>query len=1641
MFHRPLFTLLLACCLLPTGIAQETGTEQTNPIYESVVFPDRALSRKLDQADRLFESGRTSETAQLLGTILEHADFAFLMPEQTDERLGTTTQPIRTLRHTVFEHIIGRIRSLPKEARDSYAFQFEPTAKRLLENAVSAGSLDEIQLVARQYFPTASGASAAFLAGLIQFERGDYAAAFITLNRLKRWHPSLPDSLEPALEQMLAELLNMQNTADPVPQRISEAAWLEQTGWRLPMGSPSHNPDTKATTPLLEQNWTIPLLIRSHLERRETDSVARMLKSSGDVYIPAAQPLLIGDLFVTRTRGETIAIDTNTGKRLWVAAESEYRLPEGTSVFGSASNTSLRSALWSFFWHNRIALQLSSDGEKVFGVDGHDVLNDSWAMRRMGGVFPNIAGKAADLRFGPGNTLTARDMKTGQTLWQVGKFPYVQKYFDTLFAQIPPQPDNIQILGGIQIQGGIQVRGGMVLNRGMERENIDDAVFTDDENLFKETWFLGAPLPLHGRLYVIGETDGILQLFMLESQTGSLIAKQTLAGALSPIATSTVRRTYPLFPSESEGILVCPTGTDLVVALDAATLSPIWCYSYAAVPADASVDRMMPFQPGLRQRQMVIQQQAALGTNLSTQGIRDFFERSGWQVPCIIVDRHRVLAAPPDRAALYCLDLLTGELLWQRTFSRLNALYAACVQNDKVFLVTPTHLMAIDMKTGREVTFDGHKFPQTVKPAGVGVHSGNHYFIPFSDGYLAVADLNEGKLAWLDASGSAVQPPASREAADLIDSPDSPVQQNNNDWSIFPPVLKEEDVFQKPVPLGNLVGLKGRFFSQSPTYIACFDQKEPLKQRTEMLLQSDPNDPEGLLQQGRILKSEGRLTEAVDYFRSSLKAKPTAAAADLLRKNLLEAMRKDYASWADACRELESLAEFPEELGTILYAQAEGIVQSGQTDDLAAVLEKVFILGHQQSFLIPVSGDHSAQLHRALGCLIEQNMAKGSPALKAAWEQLAETFLQRLTEDTGWLTLRTEYGGLMPYTGYGMLMPPAHSPPEIQRWSMFADVFRSTSAAAQAKQILREKYERYHLPIALNLQQEPSAIPVWTELSAPLVWKSGIVRVFDGSESPVHNLPSLPQTQGDANKAEIDRLVNRLVTHAKSADSQLDSNQLPVPFLGPPDSEHAAFHFAVKTWAAESFLSCSDLSGREQWRLALPVSAAANSNPPQERYGGGYFTYIKGIRNFLLFVRGNSMIAIDATPQSEKILWSKTLSSPLAAYQSSGDRRLGYSQPQQRLNAAASFPKNSLFISPQAVCCWDTNCVYGLDPLTGQTLWVRKVPSENCTILGDEENLFLVFPDIRYAAAVDPASGRELEDGTIPSGGTHIFRTNIVFTGNDFSLGICDLRSMYDKRRRALLVSDSPDGKLTANIPAEMLNGKLNSAPMVQMLREDRFLSLAVWATKTLQIYDLQTKKKLLPDDNTLLDFVPAANMGAMRYDVELVGDHFLVLFIKETNIRAVAEPAPRGGELFQRTHQILNAVPCIGVGEGYMMLFDSEGNPCWQKPAEIKNRCRLLDVPDGLPVMLFAVAYTERDAEQRLSYGTALVGIDKRSGEVRFSKGIRASTSATMQRFQITADIQAQEIVFTPIHVPPPQNVITLLAPRAVRFVFTEEE
>ncbi|MDR2754745.1 MAG: PQQ-binding-like beta-propeller repeat protein [Planctomycetaceae bacterium] len=1822
-------------------------SETVNPFFARLVPPDRTILRRYDQTGRLIETGRLAEAAQLLGAILEDPSDYFVQPDSQSNDYSPQTS------NKLFSNLVlERLQGLPSNALESYSLQFETQARRLLENAVQNGSIEGIQQVSKLYFPTTSGAIATFLLGIEQFEQGAYETALLTLQRLTQSRHNLTpfepvlsltlastqlqfqqtDNARKTIEQLLKhnpapdilffgnELWNPKSTDEIIARletlrddskSISLALWLEQTGWLLGMGTPSQNPETTAQKPLLELVWSVPILNKLPFNR-ETNNLLSLVRNGLDTYIPAAQPLMVGDCLLTRGMDRITAVDQKTGKQLWTDTEPDFQISKKIQLpfpmnFNTVrmNNQNYRGLLRIFFWHDRITHQMSSDGSRLFTVDGLDMRSLAYATLGRGVRNLQIGKKSVeDPRWGPGNTLVARDVKTGQILWKIGKFPYVQKRFDQYAEEFELEqneqkkknPKNSSSPNKNSNQETKIANNDTNENSNQstnEYTNEKDKTpakpnegFTEEELFFSETWFLGAPLPFHGRLHVIGENGGVIRLIVLDAESGRLIRQQPLGIPENPFEMDPFRKYYGLIPSASNALILCPTGIGFVVALDAATMTPIWCFSYRAVEKeDTNVRNQL--------RQM---RNRPIGGIVHGQNdeFRNLFALTGWQVPALMIDNNRILVAPPDDPALYCLDLLTGKLLWQKKeLKREHALYVACIRNGTAYIVTPNSMLALKTESGEPVwefsltaaslstkqvyteteneteteteivnteivnsetaseLKPSVRFPRSLKPNGIGIHNGNQYFLPFTDGYLGIVDLDQGTINLMSPQLLSQIPSTTidlkkdnKSNADFL-TESLILHEDNFSLSLFPAYREMNDLaydslLRQEITLGNLIGLRGRFFSQTPNRLICFDQWEPLKENATNRLKINSNDSEGLLQLGRIRRAEGNIAESIDLFRRSLQSRYSEYAADCLRKTLLNAVRNDYSTWSSTGSELESLAEFPEELGEILFVRTQGALQNEKADELTDLFQKVFYLEAEHPTQVPVNAELSSQLHSVLGQFLKQSLQKNkNPELKNIINRVAESIFEQLSEkkEPPPFFTKLKWNKNSQFTKNQFLLRPWWEQEslllfsEIRRWQVFTELFQHLPISEQAEKNLREHYERHRFFTALESAWN---FPVEWFLPASFfeskkeesVTNSSVVpnSVTPASASPTipavlqtstfdfektQYLATLLESQGNiADATYYYRILEKyfkehlqkqgqkpeqtilekpkfkefcereiisknwyegdvLIEDDPQGETQLEhshegtiarilratqprnrftaNQQYSLPFLSSYEPFLSPYSYSLETIQPDVFLVCYDRSGEERWRSRLSGIYSDmmdygffNENSSHYSYGFSDLTvYLKGCNHLLILVRENEMIAFDTfrynSEDGPKILWTKTLSSVLPSRQMSGSVSLGNfqvfaSQPDR------GFPKESLFVSPQVVCYRDADCVYGLNPVTGQTLWTRKITSPSCSILGDRENLFLIFPDVHQVIAVDPLVGQELVSGTIPHGAILAFETNLVFlkhvspppgtnSSNGFQLHLSDLRELFQKRRRALIFTEDTESGVIPSIPTYSIGDNLSHESMVRLIHFGRLLAVVSWTSKKLRIYDLQTKKDILGSVNDWgvrtgavlpeMKLHGQARRHDCDFDVEILGDRFLVYFTESGEINLRPSDEVENGIVFKRRRSPVVNIHSRPVGIGSMMLYDIDGKPCWTQPARIDDWYRLLRVPPNTPAALYAVMFNDDAVGQPTISSTALLGIDKQTGKIRFRVLIPPLQRPLLQGFRITVDSKNQQISF----------------------------
>jgi outer membrane protein assembly factor BamB len=694
---RRAWLVLASAFALAAGFPAACLGQNRNEASGENVFQwtDRGLMRRLEAAKQLLAQGRFGEAARYLGEIAEAPEDYFVQ--------AVAREPYRSLKAEAHE-LIGR---LPARGRESYELQYGARARRMLLDAVGAGNSTGLAEVSRRFFHTEAGYEATFLLGIDNLERGSPLTGALTLQRLRQVGPAA-DRFEPALSLAMASCwlqagvqdearrtLAALKKARPTPTvqiagrevRMFEAssdpvAWLTGVvgpvvqpqaaqvadSWLMFRGNPGRNASVAAGGPLLNTRWRVGVT-NDPLIEADLQQFRQRYRDEGVSEASVLHPLAVGNTILMRSVRNLVAVDAETGKRIWevpVDDRFEAQLDGSSSEFMAQQSVQLPVGLAQRIWDDVGYGTLSSDGRFVYSLEDLDTAVGMFLGRS---VF--IRGRRVrdpgDAK--PFNRLAAHDIRTGKLKWH---------------------------LGGAADHYALRLA---------------------------EVFFLGPPLPLAGRLYVLGERKEEIRLYALAAETGEMLWSQQLGVVEQPVQRDVVRRLAGATPSYADGILVCPTSAGAVVAVELATRSLLWGFRYGR---DADPNGHVN-DPMMRRLNM----------------IRGGEPPDGWTDSSITLVDGRVLVSPVESNELYCLNLLDGKLAWKQP--RQDDLYLACVEQGKVILAGRHALRALRLADGEEAWPAKLVLPEGSVPSGRGYLGNRMYYLPLSSAEVLVVDVSQGR--------------------------------------------------------------------------------------------------------------------------------------------------------------------------------------------------------------------------------------------------------------------------------------------------------------------------------------------------------------------------------------------------------------------------------------------------------------------------------------------------------------------------------------------------------------------------------------------------------------------------------------------------------------------------------------------------------------------------------------------------------------------------------------------------------------------------------------------------------------------------------------------------------------------------------
>jgi len=514
------------------------------------------LRNRLSAARKAIERARYAEAVRALD--------ALLGTEEADGFAGAAAQ--RGLHRPVRAKAAALLASLPAEALEHYETWVGSRARQLLREAAARRDRAALARIAGEYPGATAGGEAALLLGCDALDRGRPREALAWLGRLERV-PAIARRFEPQRSLALAVawlslgrsdraarvLGDLASAGSQVRFRIGDEefscsddperalAWLAHSLAPVPAaetakieGWPVFRGDASRNAPSAWQGGIGPLLWRvDALENRELAEAFRSTESHSraaqHTLLPSAHPLVVGSLVLSRTPERLVAIDLQSGRRIWEPpwdSDPQPAEPQHAHLRRLlGANREARVLQRSFL--DAPYGQLASDGCRVYFIDG---LSSTWPNRMS--VMVALGGGRGRRASGapkPHNRLVALVLKQeGKMAWSVG------------------------------------------------------AASGEDEPKLAGAFFLGPPLPHHETLYVLAEVDGEITLCALEAATGRLLWSGVVAVPQQSVLDDPERRLAGATPSMADGVLICPTSAGAVVAVEPATRSLLWGYEYPA---------------------------------------------------------------------------------------------------------------------------------------------------------------------------------------------------------------------------------------------------------------------------------------------------------------------------------------------------------------------------------------------------------------------------------------------------------------------------------------------------------------------------------------------------------------------------------------------------------------------------------------------------------------------------------------------------------------------------------------------------------------------------------------------------------------------------------------------------------------------------------------------------------------------------------------------------------------------------------------------------------------------------------------------------------------------------------------------------
>jgi outer membrane protein assembly factor BamB len=914
-----------------------------------------------------------------------------------------------------------------------------------------------------------------------------------------------------------------------------------------------------------------------------------------------------------------------------------------------------------------------------------------------------------------------------------------------------------------------------------------------------------------------------------------------------------------------------------------------------------------------------------------------------WAHTTVALAEGRVLMTPVDSGELHCLNVIDGKPLWRKP--RQDDLYLACVHQGKVILVGRRGVRALrlaDAETAWERKFDG-----TAMPSGTGFASGGRYYVPLNTAEVAAIDLDLGQVAHTYRSRRGAVP-------------------------------------------GNLVCASGRVISQRAGAVEEFFQLDALRRQVDARLAARPNDAEALAERGEILWDDGKLIEAVECLRRSVQLAPSPNARALLRDALLEGLRNDFANYRKAGDEIQRLIDEPRYQAAFLRLMAEGFERQQQFPAAMEHYLKLIDLDKKQRELESIDKWHSVRRDRWIQVKLAELREGGTPEVRAALDQATKARFDAALaagKIDEWEQFLDYFGG---------------QPLAVEARARLAGKLRESGRLLQAEMLLRRIERSEDRPRAAGALAELAAMLRQAKLAEDAaVCYARLGREYAGvicgeGKTGRQHVEALP----------ADDPVRRALAPAASwptgaivlerknvrSNAEMAFYSVTVPYQegrGPFFSD-----LSVQLHQNPPALRIVDGWGKVRWTVSVSELMRQESFPMSSAF------LRATVRDHLLLLSiGFKIVALDtlaaADRGSPKVLWIQDLEEPVrtalrrgrvrgAPARMPGHRTISpFASPQFPTNIPAS-------ISEGLLCYQRFQTLYGVDPVSGEVLWVREDIRPDSVVFGDERYVLVLPPEKSEAMIFRADDGRSL--GTTPA----LPAQRLVTLGR-------------------LIASWRPESQGTVLELIDPLDGR----PVWPAQAFDQDAKVCAVDNEAVGVFEPRkghfTLVRLV-DGRKLIDHQMQPEAGMSDLHIFPSAEQTLLVI-------SGPERATSSG----RHYYGLQGVPSVQVGRGKVYAFDPQGKPLWKEPVSVRDQFLVLHQPRRLPALIFACSVQEQRTNPMGTPKTTILAVDKRTGQVfrpkeRF-EGVahfRLEASAEAKAIEIRLQRELVSLKFTDQPVKP---------------------